>query len=74
MLRLFLIVASAAALIEGSKLTLDEIIEKAPRNWYLTAREALARKLVAGLKANSTWAAPFFSAKGVRHVSCRSLL
>ncbi|VFU09953.1 peptidase S14 [Methylocella tundrae] len=38
-----------AALIEESPLTLDEVIAKAPQNWYLDAQEALALKLVGGV-------------------------
>lgn len=38
-----------AALIEGSSLTLDEVIAKAPQNWYLDAKQALDLKLVAGV-------------------------
>ncbi len=38
-----------AALIEGSKLILDDVVAKAPRNWYLDAPEALALGLVAGV-------------------------
>ena len=33
-------------LIEGSKVTLEEVLERAPANWYLEAREALDRRLV----------------------------
>lgn len=38
-----------AALVNGSAVTIEEVIAKAPRNWYLDAGEALALKLVAGL-------------------------
>jgi len=38
-----------AKLIEGSDITLEEVKMKAPANWYLTAEEALARHLIAGL-------------------------
>lgn len=33
-------------LIRGSSLTMDEVLEKAPSNWYLEAQEALARGLI----------------------------
>jgi len=36
-------------LIEGSDIGFDEIAEKASANWYLPAREALRRRLVAGI-------------------------
>lgn len=36
-------------LIEGSQVTLDEIERRAADNWYLTAEEALARGLIAGV-------------------------
>ena len=36
-------------LIEGSDIGLDELLGKALCNWYLTAEEALARGLVAGI-------------------------
>jgi ATP-dependent protease ClpP protease subunit len=36
-------------LIEGSDLGLDELLGKALCNWYLTAEQALARGLVAGI-------------------------
>ena len=36
-------------LIEGSDITLDELLGKATHNWYLTAQEAVERGLVAGL-------------------------
>ena len=35
--------------IEGSRIALSEVLERAPSNWYLRAPEALARGLVAGL-------------------------
>jgi ATP-dependent protease ClpP protease subunit len=38
-----------ARLIEGSDITMDELLEKALYNWYLTAEEAADRGLVAGL-------------------------
>lgn len=38
-----------ADLIAGSDITEDEIARLAETNWYLTAAEALSRKLVAGL-------------------------
>ena len=37
------------ALIEGSSVTLDEVNERAATNWYVPAREALRRGLVAGV-------------------------
>ena len=36
-------------LIEGSDVDLDEVCSKAVHNWYLPAKEALDRRLVAGL-------------------------
>lgn len=36
-------------LIEGCDIGLDELMEKALHNWYLTAGEAMARGLVAGI-------------------------
>jgi ATP-dependent protease ClpP protease subunit len=36
-------------LIGGSDITLDEITDRALYNWYLTAEEALERRLVAGV-------------------------
>lgn len=38
-----------AALIEGSTLSLDDVIAKAPKNWYLDAQEALDLNLIAGV-------------------------
>jgi hypothetical protein len=36
-------------LIEGSDIDFQEVSEKAADNWYLTAEEALARRLAAGI-------------------------
>ena len=36
-------------LIEGSDIALDEVLEKGLHNWYLTAEDALERKLIAGI-------------------------
>lgn len=36
-------------LIAGSDISLDELFERASRNWYLTAAEAQQRKLIAGI-------------------------
>ena len=36
-------------LIEGSDVSLDELLEKALYNWYLTAEESVERGLVAGI-------------------------
>jgi ATP-dependent protease ClpP protease subunit len=36
-------------LIAGSDVTLDEVTRRASANWYVSAAEAVARKLVAGL-------------------------
>jgi ATP-dependent protease ClpP protease subunit len=36
-------------LIEGSEVTMDELLEKALYNWYVPAKEAVERGLVAGL-------------------------
>jgi ATP-dependent protease ClpP protease subunit len=38
-----------AALIEGTDISEDEIRKRTETDWYLTAEEALARGLVAGL-------------------------
>jgi len=38
-----------AALIEGSSLDMDELLERALTNWYVPAAEALERKLIAGI-------------------------
>lgn len=38
-----------ARLIEGTAISLDEIRHRALHNWYLTADEAIERKLVAGV-------------------------
>ena len=38
-----------AALVEGSRVSLDEITAEAEAGWYVRAEEALARGLVAGL-------------------------
>jgi hypothetical protein len=39
-------------LIEGSDVTMDELLEKALYNWYVTAEEACKRGLVAGIIAS----------------------
>jgi hypothetical protein len=36
-------------LIKGTQVPMDELLEKALYNWYVTAEEAVERKLVAGL-------------------------
>ena len=36
-------------LIRGSSITMEELLERAPSNWYLEANEALAAGLVAGV-------------------------
>ena len=36
-------------LIEGSRVTMDELTERALYNWYLTAEDALERGLIAGI-------------------------
>jgi ATP-dependent protease ClpP protease subunit len=36
-------------LIRGSRVTMDEVLRRAPGNWYLEAREALELGLVAGV-------------------------
>ncbi len=38
-----------ARLIEGSDIGIEELRAKAPSNWYITAEEAAARRLVAAL-------------------------
>jgi ATP-dependent protease ClpP protease subunit len=35
-----------ANLVQGSQVTLDEVLEKAPANWYIEANEAHARGLI----------------------------
>lgn len=35
--------------IEGSDVTMDELLEKALYNWYMAAEDALARGLIAGI-------------------------
>ena len=41
--------ANFARLIEGSDVTMDELLEKALYNWYVPAEEAAERGLVAGI-------------------------
>lgn len=36
-------------LIEGSEITLDDLLRKAEHNWYVPAEQALELKLAAGL-------------------------
>lgn len=36
-------------LVRGSKVSLDEVLQRAPSNWYVEAREALQLGLVAGV-------------------------
>ncbi|VWX54258.1 peptidase S14 [Novosphingobium sp. 9U] len=36
-------------LIRGSQVAMDEVLQKAPSNWYVEAREALERGLIAGI-------------------------
>jgi hypothetical protein len=36
-------------LVRGSRVPLDEVLEKAPANWYIEASEALALELVQGV-------------------------
>lgn len=36
-------------LVAGSEVSVDEVREKAPGNWYVTAHQALDRRLVAGI-------------------------
>jgi ATP-dependent protease ClpP protease subunit len=36
-------------LVRGSRVTMDEVLEKAPSNWYIEANEALALGLVQGV-------------------------
>ena len=38
-----------ARLVEGTDIRMEEILARAARNWYLSAEEALARRLVAAL-------------------------
>jgi ATP-dependent protease ClpP protease subunit len=42
-------VANFERLIEGTEVSMDELLEKALYNWYLTADEAVERGLVAGV-------------------------
>lgn len=42
-----------AELIDGTDVPMDEVVERANRNWYVQAHEALERRLVAGLLAPS---------------------
>jgi hypothetical protein len=37
------------ALIHGSEVSIEELSERAPTNWYVPAQEAVDRRLVAGL-------------------------
>jgi hypothetical protein len=39
-------------LIEGSDVTMEELLEKALYNWYVPAEEACKRRLVAGIIAS----------------------
>lgn len=36
-------------LIRGSRVTMDEVLEKAPNNWYIEANEAVALGLVTAI-------------------------
>jgi hypothetical protein len=36
-------------LVRDSDVSLEEVLQRAPANWYVEAREALARKLIAGI-------------------------
>jgi ATP-dependent protease ClpP protease subunit len=36
-------------LIRGSQVSMDEVLERAPSNWYVEAQEALQRGLIAGV-------------------------
>lgn len=36
-------------LIRGSSIAMDEVLERAPSNWYLEAQDALSRGLIAGV-------------------------
>jgi hypothetical protein len=36
-------------LISGSKVTIDQVLERAPFNWYIEAQEALALELIAAV-------------------------
>lgn len=38
-----------AALINGSDVTMDEVLQRAPSNWYVEAQDALERGLIAGI-------------------------
>lgn len=38
-----------AALINGSSVTMEEVLQRAPSNWYVEAQDALARGLIAGI-------------------------
>jgi hypothetical protein len=41
--------ANFRRLVEGSSVSLDEILEKSLGNWYLSAEDAVVRGLVAGV-------------------------
>lgn len=36
-------------LVRGSQVTMDEVLRKAPSNWYVEANDALAKGLIAGI-------------------------
>jgi hypothetical protein len=36
-------------LVQGSQVTMDELLKKAPSNWYIEAQEALALGLIRGV-------------------------
>jgi hypothetical protein len=38
-----------ANLILGSQITMDELLQRAPENWYMEANEAQARGLIAAV-------------------------
>jgi hypothetical protein len=38
-----------ASLVRGSRVTLDEVLERAPSNWYIEAEEARALELIAAV-------------------------
>jgi hypothetical protein len=38
-----------ASLVRGSRVTLDEVLERAPSNWYIEAEEARALELTAAV-------------------------
>lgn len=36
-------------IVRGSKVTMDEVLQRAPYNWYLEAQEAMDLELISGI-------------------------